>query len=136
MNNVTLLARLTRDPEIRHLKSGQPILALGLASDSKRFDKETKKYQPFFVDAEMFGERGEKLAPHLEKGKQVVITGSFVTSQWEAEGGKRSRIILDIDTLKFVSAPRSDNQQDAGIQAAKQAFQATTSPVTDDDIPF
>lgn len=136
MNNTTMLARLTQDPEVKQLKNGDPVLNLRLVSDSKRFDKDTKKYKPFFVDASMYGQRGEKLAPHLAKGKQVYVTGTLVTETWEAEGGKRSKVVFDINDLRFVSGGQDAPKVDAGIQAAKDSFQATSVKKDYDDVPF
>lgn len=137
MNNITMLARLTQAPEVNQLPNGDEVLNIRLAADSKRYDKNTKRYKPFFVDASMYGERGVKLVPYLQKGKQIYVSGSMVTEVWEAkDGSKRFKPVFDIDNLRFVSGSQDEPKQDAGVQALKDNFQATSATKEYDDVPF
>ena len=62
INRVTLVGRLTRDPELRHLPSGSPVLQLGLAVNGRQKDDAGNwTDKPNFFDVVGFGDRFEKL---------------------------------------------------------------------------
>ena len=70
INHVTLVGRFTRDPEVRHLPSGSPVLQLGIAVNGRQKDEMGNwSDKPNFFDVKLFGPRAESLAPHLAQGK-------------------------------------------------------------------
>ena len=76
LNRVTLVGRLTRDPEVRHTSGGMPIVSLGLAVNGRQKDASGNwAEKPNFFDVKLFGERFERLAQHLEKGRRVGVDG-------------------------------------------------------------
>src|SRR6476661_7629595 len=76
LNRVTLVGRLTRDPEVRHTSAGMPIVNLGLAVNGRQKDASGQwAEKPNFFDIKLFGERFERLAQHLEKGRRVGVEG-------------------------------------------------------------
>ena len=86
MNRVCLTGRLTRDPELRELSSGQDVVKIRIAVDNGR-DRE-----PTFVDVAQFGKGAAPVAEHLSKGRYVEVDGRLNYNEWETEGGsKRSR---------------------------------------------
>ena len=93
INRVTLVGRLTRDPELRHLPSGSPVLQMGLAVNGRQKDEGGNWIdKPNFFDIKVFGNQAEMLAQHLSKGRRVGIDGRLDWSSWEAQdGSKRSR---------------------------------------------
>ena len=86
MNNVALVGRLTRDPELRSMNgSDRSVCDLRIAVDNGKHD-------PTFVDVSTFDKSAEACAEHLSKGRQVAVDGRLVYNEWEAEdGGKRSK---------------------------------------------
>ena len=74
INRVTLVGRLTRDPELRHLPSGSPVLQMGLAVNGRQKDEGGNWIdKPNFFDIKVFGNQAEMLAQHLSKGRRVGI---------------------------------------------------------------
>ena len=72
INRVTLVGRLTRDPELRHLPSGSPVLQLGLAVNGRQKDDASNwTDKPNFFDVKVFGNQAEMLSQHLAKGRRV-----------------------------------------------------------------
>lgn len=152
LNRVTLVGRLTRDPEIRYTSGGMPIVSMGLAVNGRQKDAASGQWveKPNFFDVVMFGERFERLASHLEKGRRVGIDGSLRWSSWETDGQKRSKVEIVADVLQFLDS-RGDGEGGAGggFGGQRQAAPAQSSapdmkdfvPVgaataDDDDIPF
>ncbi len=68
VNSVTLVGRLTADPNLRALPDGRPVCDLRLAVDDAQ-DK------PLFIDVATFGPGAEACARHLIKGRQVAVVG-------------------------------------------------------------
>ncbi len=86
MNRVCLTGRLTRDPELRELSSGQDVVKVRIAVDNGR-DRE-----PTFVDVAQFGKGAAPMARHLAKGRYVEVDGRLSLNEWETpDGSKRSR---------------------------------------------
>jgi len=86
MNRVCLTGRLTRDPELRELSSGQDVVKVRIAVDNGR-DRE-----PTFVDVAQFVKGAGPVAEHLSKGRYVEVDGRLNYNEWEAQDGtKRSK---------------------------------------------
>jgi single-strand DNA-binding protein len=140
INHVVVVGRLTRDPELRHLASGNPVLQLGIAVNGRQRD-ETGNWvdKPNFFDVKVFGNQAEMLSQHLSKGRRIGVDGRLDWSSWEAQDGtKRSKVEIVAQSVQFL-----DSRQDgdpAGNQYVPAAAQATrddfTSSAADDDIPF
>jgi single-strand DNA-binding protein len=140
INRVTLVGRLTRDPELRHLPSGSPVLQMGLAVNGRQKDDGGNwTDKPNFFDIKVFGNQAEMLAQHLTKGRRVGIDGRLDWSSWEAQdGSKRSKVEVIAFQVQFL-----DSRTDAGeqreyvpagdIAADRSDFGPSGS---DDDIPF
>ena len=96
MNNVVLIGRLTRDPELRYIpNSGTPVSTFTLAVD-KNLSKEKKmemeaKNQPTadFIRIVVWGKQAENCANFLNKGKLVGINGRIQTGSYDDKDGKR-----------------------------------------------
>ena len=111
INRVVLVGRLTRDPEVRHLPSGQPVLQLGIAVNGRTQDAGGNWVdKPNFFDVKLFGNRAESLAPHLAKGRRIGVDGRLDWSSWEAQdGSKRSKVEVVAFDIQFLDS-RGDGE--------------------------
>jgi len=93
LNKVFLIGRLTRDPEIRSLPSGQQVTSFGLATDRFFTDKSgQKKQQTEFHNIVLFGKLAEIAGQFLIKGSLVFIEGRLQTRNWQdGSGNKKTR---------------------------------------------
>jgi len=141
LNRVILVGRLTRDPELKHLPSGTPVLELGVAVNGRQQDEAGNWVdKPNFFDVKVFGNQAEMLSQHLSKGRRIGIDGRLDWRSWEAQdGSKRSKVDVVAQNVQFL-----DSRQDAEKGAQYVPAGATTggggadfptSPA-DDDIPF
>ena len=145
INRVTLVGRLTRDPELRHLPSGSPVLEFGLAVNGRQQDSGGNWVdKPNFFDVKVYGNQAEFLSQYLQKGRRVGIDGRLDWRSWEAQdGGKRSKVDVVAQTVQFLDS-RQDGESGGGsgggnyIPADAQPAPAGDFPSspTDDDIPF
>ena len=138
INRVTLVGRLTRDPELRHPPSGTSVLEMGLAVNGRQQDDAGNWVdKPNFFDVKVYGNQAEMLSQHLAKGRRVGIDGRLDWRSGKPRTGRSDR--------RSTSSRRSvqflDSRQDgeaaayvpAGAAASGDDF--PTSPA-DDDIPF
>jgi single-strand DNA-binding protein len=144
INRVTLVGRLTRDPELRHLPSGNAVLQLGLAVNGRQKD-ETGNWvdKPNFFDVKVFGGQAEMLSNHLAKGRRIGVDGRLDWSSWETDGQKRSKVEVVAQSVQFLDS-RGDGEGGGGGGGGERQFVpsgASSAPGadfggSDDDIPF
>lgn len=130
MNIVELSGRLTREPEMRFLGQGFPVLEMNLAVDDGfgRWDRETKKTQvgSGFYQIEVFGNYAEQLVEDLEKGSEVYVKGSL--TQWtkdKEDGSKDTKTRIRAEIVIPRGRPR---QQAERTQQPQQADPWASGP--------
>lgn len=129
MNQVNLIGRLTRDPELAKLgDSDREVCELRLAVDNGK-SREGAERDATFVDVATFDAPARACAEHLAKGRQVAVSGRLVYREWEAEDGTRRSKHSVIGRVEFLgSKPESSAN---GTQPQPVAVGAA-----DEDIPF
>jgi single-strand DNA-binding protein len=96
-NTVTIAGNLTRDPEIKFLKSGTAVTELSVAINRK--DKEGEDHTSF-VDVKAWQSLAENASESLTKGMRVVVSGRLEQETWEdKEGNKRSKLVVVADEI-------------------------------------
>ena len=81
MNNVSLMGRLTKDPEIRDGKNDLTIAKFTLAVD--RIGSE----EADFIGCTAFGKTAEFLEDHVQKGQRIALTGRIQTGKYDDKDG-------------------------------------------------
>lgn len=86
MNTVSLIGRLTRDPELNTTNAGHPVCNMRVAVDGVGSD------DTLYIDVTSFGTQAAACAEHLRRGRLVAVAGRLVYREWKADdGSKRSR---------------------------------------------
>ena len=140
INRVTLVGRLTRDPELRALSSGSSVLNLGLAVNGRQKDSSGNWIdKPNFFDVKVFGAQADMLANHLAKGRRIGVDGRLDWSSWEAQdGSKRSKVEVVAQSVQFLDS-RGEGDGGGGNQfvpAGASSGSDADFQGSDDDIPF
>lgn len=93
LNKVFLIGRLTRNPELKSLPSGQTICSFGLATNRIFVDKSGQKQeQTEFHNIILFGRLAEIASQYLTKGSLAMVEGRIRTRNWQdAAGNKHSK---------------------------------------------
>ena len=142
MNNVVLIGRLTRDPELRYIPSGQAVCNFSLAVD-KNLAKDKKqemesRNQPTadFVNIVVWGKSAENCANYLVKGRLVGVQGRLQSGSYEAKDGTK-RYTMDVvaqnvEFLEWGDKPQGNTQSQGSDNSDLQDFH----PIDNDDIPF
>lgn len=145
MNNVVLIGRLTRDPELRYIpNSGTPVSTFTLAVDKnlsrdKKQEAESKN-QPTadFIRIVVWGKQAENCANYLVKGRLIAVNGRIQTSTYDDKDGKRvyvtDVVANNVEFLEWgdsASKGENSNQSDSSFSGI-EGFH----PTDNDDIPF
>lgn len=86
MNQVVLIGRLTRDPELSYTASGSAACSFTLAVDRPRKDGENPGAD--FIRIAVFGEQAENCDRYLRKGRQAAVRGRIKTGSYVNKEGK------------------------------------------------
>src|SRR5712691_740967 len=139
INRVTIVGRLTRDPELAHLPSGTAVLKLGVAVNGRQKDEGGNWIdKPNFFDVKVFGNQADALNNHLAKGRRVGVDGRLDWSSWEAQdGSRRSKVEVVANQVQFLDSRGEAGGEPQFVPAAATADTADFGPSgVDDDIPF
>lgn len=111
INQITLVGRLARDPEVRVTGEGKPrawfVLAVPRAFAAKDGDREAD-----FINVVAWRQLATVVGEHLQKGRLVGITGRLQISTFEADGTRRSTTEVIADQVVFLDAPKKPKQSD------------------------
>ncbi len=103
MNQLTVMGRLTKDPESPFNENAPAKFRLAI----DRRGSEVTDY----VDVAAFNGLGEIVVEHLKRGRRVIVTGSLRYSEWaDAQGTRHSKHELLAENVVFVDPPRKDEQ--------------------------
>ncbi len=90
VNKVILIGNLGRDPEVRRLPSGDPVVNLRIATSESWRDKQSgeRKERTEWHSVAIFNEQLAKVAEqYLKKGSKVYIEGQLQTRKWQDQSG-------------------------------------------------
>ena len=135
INRVTLVGRLTRDPEVRYTSGGMAIVSIGLAVNGRRKNAASGEWEdkPNFFDVKLFGDRGERAAERLQKGTRIGVDGRLEWDSWETDGQKRSKVEVIANDIQILDGRRDG---DFGGGQPRQAVQGgAVAPDTSDFVP-
>jgi len=103
MNVWTFTGRLGADAELRTTQSGEKVLGFRVANDVGFGERKTTQW----VDCSIWGRRAESLAPHLTKGKGVVVSGEVTLREYEKRDGTRgSQMSVRVAEIDFMGGDR------------------------------
>jgi single-strand DNA-binding protein len=105
MNQVFLIGRLTKDPELKYSQSGKAFCRFSLA-----VTKEFNRNETDFFDCVAWNKTAEIMAEYLKKGKKIVIQGRLETGNYEKDGKNIKTYSIIIDKFEFLdSSGKNDN---------------------------
>ena len=143
MNNVVLIGRLTRDPELRYIPvTGTAVTKFNLAVDrglSKDKNKRWNQGQPTadFINITVWGKQAENAANYLAKGRLVAIHGRIQTGSYDKDGTRVYTTEVVANNVEFLEWGDKNNKNqgfdDSGLDFGDiEGFH----PVDNSDIPF
>ena len=132
MNNVVIVGRLTKDPELKYLTSGTAVATFTLAID-RDYKNKDGTVTTDFIPVEIMGKPAEFVANYITKGRLVAIQGSVRVDRYETPDGEK-RTFTKV-AGRNIQALESKSKVEQGEQAPQES-PAEFSAVDDDDVPF
>ena len=131
LNRIILIGRLTRDPELRYVPSGQPVASFTLAVD-RSFVNQQGERGTDFIDIVAWRRLAEQVTQHLSKGRLVAVEGRLQIRSYETQDGQKRKVAEVVaDAVRFL------DRKGAGPAAAEAAPDAEAeAPEGGDDVPF
>ena len=148
MNQVVLMGRLTRDPELRRTQSGTAVASFTLAVDRGFTPRDGGERQTDFIDCVAWRNTGEFVSKYFVKGQMMAVTGRLQIRDWTDKDGNKRRsaeVVVDNayfteskksrDAAGFASAP-ARNDYDSGYSAPVTGSDFAELDEDDGDLPF
>lgn len=112
LNHITVMGRLTRDPELRRTQSDTPVASFSIACDRDYKDKATGERPTDFLDIVAWRATGEFVSKYFSQGRMAVVSGRLQMRDWtDKEGGKRRSAEIIADSVYFGDSKTKEGQE-------------------------
>ena len=91
LNHITIMGRLTRDPELRRTGSGIAVASFSLAVDRDYSPKDGGERETDFIDCVAWRQTGEFVSKYFTKGHMAVVSGRLQIRSWTDKDGNQRR---------------------------------------------
>ena len=118
MNYVSLLGRLTKDPELKYSQSGKAFCNFTVA-----VTREFKRDEADFINCVAWDKRAEAIAEYLRKGRRIAVQGRLNVSNYEKNGETVWRTDVIVDKFDFIDSANSSGTQ-------PQSYSSQNTPTT------
>lgn len=155
INNVVLVGRLTKDPDLKYTGNGTAVATFTLAVN-RNFTNQSGEREADFINCVIWRKPAETLANYAKKGVLIGLTGRIQTRSYDNQQGQRvyvTEVIADnFQLLESKKADSSQNTQGSGVSnsqtnnytrnqqntnsATADPFGNSSIDISDDDLPF
>ena len=102
MNKITLLGRLTKDPEIRYTQSQKVVAQFTLAVD-RPFKNETGNKEADFIPVVLWGKIAEMVGNSCSKGHRLLVEGRLQIRNFDGKDGQKHWVTEVIgNSIEFI----------------------------------
>lgn len=140
LNHITIMGRMTRDPELRRTGGGVAVTSFTLAVDRDFSSKDGGEKETDFIDVVAWRQTGEFVSKFFSKGRMAVVSGRLQIRNWtDKEGNKRRTAEVIADQVYFGDSKKDDGGNSYSYAPAYPASPAQDFEMLDDDdakLPF
>ena len=130
INNVILIGRLVRDPELRKSSSGNSITNFTIAVDNRTKNPDGTR-SASFIPCVAFNQTADNVVKFVHKGSQVAVQGGLSQRTYQKQDGTKVSVFeILCDAVQFLE-PRTSEQKPELETNLPQVEEPT-----DDDLPF
>jgi single-strand DNA-binding protein len=145
INNVTIMGRLTADPELRTTNNGTSVTSFAVAVDRK-YTPTGQEKQTDFIDCVAWKSKAEFITRYFHKGDMIAIEGELQTRTYEDKhGNKRKAVEVLANNVSFCGYKKEEKTVydegqpsiDINEDDVENGFVVVDdSEINDDDLPF
>lgn len=126
LNHITIMGRLTRDPELRRTGSGIAVTSFTVAVD--RDYKSGGEKEVDFIDCVAWRQTGEFVAKYFTKGRMAVVSGKLQIRGWTDKHGEKRRTAEVIADNVYFGDSKSESQNTQTAPNAPNPYIAAAFP--------
>ena len=109
LNHITIMGRLTRDPELRRTGSGIAVASFTVAVDRDFGGRDGGERETDFIDCVAWRQTGEFVSKYFTKGSMIVVSGRLQIRNWnDKDGNKRRSAEVVAENCYFGESKRSN----------------------------
>jgi len=130
LNDVTLMGRLTKDPELKYTPNGKAVCQFTLAINrpqSKEAREKGDKPQADFIDCVTWGTQAENLANYQKKGSLILVKGRIQKRQYQNQEGE-NRYVVEVVADQIIFMPKGNGNGNGKNDVPP--------PIEDEEAPF
>lgn len=110
INQVTIVGRLTRDPELKYTPEGKAVSNVTLAVN-RNFKNQVGDYETDFVQCTLWRKTAENTAEYCRKGSLIGVTGRIQTRNYENQEGKKIYVTEVVaEMVRFVGPKQAESK--------------------------
>ena len=112
LNQITIMGRLTRDPELRRTGTGLPVASFTVAVDRDWPNRETGEKETDFIDCVAWRQTGEFVSKYFTKGSMIVVAGRLQIRPWvDKDGNKRKSAEIVAENVYFGESKKKEESK-------------------------
>lgn len=137
LNHITIMGRLTRDPELRKTGTGVSVASFTIACDRDFADKQTNQKETDFVDIVAWKNTADFVSKYFTKGRMAVVSGRLQIRSWnDKDGNKRKTAEIIADNIYFGDSKSESTTSDFSISENVQMGGFDVLTDNDEGLPF
>ncbi|MGG1495218.1 single-stranded DNA-binding protein [Bacillus licheniformis] len=141
INRVVLCGRLTRDPDLRFVGDGKPVVSFTIAVN-RTFKNQNGETEADFINCVAW-RNAENIAKFLKKGSMAGVDGRLQTRSYDDQSGRRVFVTeVNVESVQFLDpkggAGRNQSSGQQGNSFPDDPFANEGKPIdiSDEDLPF
>lgn len=142
MNSVSLMGRLTRDPELRYTANTQMANARFVVAVNRKLSKEKRQEAENngyptadFISCMAWGKTAENIATYFKKGQRIAVSGHIQTGSYEKDGQRIYTTDVVVDSFDFIESNSSSTNTNQGYSNPADLGMSGQESF-DSDLPF
>lgn len=141
LNEVVLMGRLTRDPEVKKTQSDVSVCSFSIACERDIVSKQTNELETDYFDVVAWRSTADFIGKYFAKGRMIIVKGRLQKRYYDdKEGNKRNVVEVVADTVYFGESKKSAESSTTTTSESAPKPAAAVPDFdpndVDDDLPF
>ena len=133
LNNVSIMGRLTADPELRHTANNFAVTSFTVAVN-RSFVRQGGERQTDFIDVVAWRNTAEFVSKYFTKGQMAAVTGRLQIRDWtDKDGNKRKSAEVVADNIYFTESKKSREASFSPVEVKDDYNASYSTPVESSD---
>ena len=137
LNHITVMGRLTSQPELRRTATGTAVTSFTIACDRDFADKQSGTKETDFIECVAWKNTAEFVSKYFKKGSMAIVSGRLQIRSWtDKEGNKRKTAEVVADSVYFGESKKESEATGYATNGVigSEGFQQVDVP--DSELPF